>query len=115
MFTKLKMTLLMVFGQIADTSLIRTFAVLAIIVPLVVMMYGYLDDVFTQAETAISTIDSQTINYDGKTFQLGNYFLAYCNVAQIDTCLTTVFGYAASALLWSFTTDLKPAFVSRKK
>ena len=115
MINKLKHMLLVLFNQLAETKFARNIAVLAIIIPLVLMFYGYVDDVIFNAENAISTIHSQNVSYNGSNFPLGAYFIAYMNVAQIDVCLTTVFTYATTAIVWSFTTDLKPAFVKGGK
>lgn len=106
---------MLVYIQIADTKLTRTFAMLAILVPLVVTMYGYFDQVLFDSREALNTISNQSVSMNGFSIPLGSYFIAYMNVAQIDVCLTTVFGYAAAAMIWSFTTDLKPAFVGGRK
>lgn len=113
MLNKLKDMLLLLFVQIGDTKYARNLVVLGIVIPLVVTFYGYLDDVIFNAENAINTIQAQNVSYNGSNFPLGAYFIAYMNVAQIDVCLTTLFGYATAALVWSFTTDLKPAFVKK--
>lgn len=115
MFQQLKHVLMLVYSQIADTKLSRTFLVLAVVVPLVTTMYGYFDQVLLDSKQALNTINSQSVSVNGFSIPLGSYFISYLNVAQVDLCLATVFGYAAFAMVWSFTTDLKPAFVGGKK
>ena len=107
MFKALSDVLKIIFVQFAETSYMRTVAAFAIIIPLVITMYGYMDQVIFDSKNALNTIATQT--YDG--FPIGSYFIAYLNVAQFDTFLTTIFGYICTAVVWSFTTDLQPALV----
>lgn len=105
MFKALASVLRTIFYQFAETSYLRTVAAFAIIIPLVITMYSYLDDVIFNSKNALSSIASYS--YEG--FPIGSYFIAYLNVAQFDTFLTTIFGYVCTAIVWSFTTDLQPA------
>lgn len=109
MFDKILHVLRLVFVQFFDTQFARQLVVVAIVVPLIVLMYGYFDEVVLNAEQALDTIQNQSVN----DIPLGSYLIAYMNVAQIDTCLTTILGYMATALVWSFTTDLKPMMVKK--
>lgn len=106
MFKSLAHILKTIFIQFGETKYLRTVAAAAIIIPLVITMYGYLDTVIFDVRDALTNISAS--NYDG--FPIGSYLLAYMNVAQFDTCLTIIFGYITTAIVWSFTTDLKPAF-----
>ncbi len=106
MFKSLAHILKTILIQFAETKYLRTVAAAAIIIPLVITMYGYLDNVIFDARNALTNIAS--FNHDG--FPIGSYAICYMNVAQFDTSLTIIFGYITTAIVWSFTTDLKPAF-----
>ena len=107
MFKALSDVLKLILVQFAETSYLRTAAAFSIIIPLVVLMYGFMDDVIFESKYALSSIASYS--YEG--FPIGSYAIAYLNVAQFDTFLTTIFGYICTAIVWSFTTDLQPALV----
>jgi len=111
MLNSIKQMLLTVLSQFAETSTVRLVAAFAIIIPLVVSMYTLMDTVIFDTKSALQNI--ATYSYEG--IPLGSYILACLGVAQFDTCLTTIFFYITTAVVWSFTTDLQPALVSRKK
>lgn len=114
MFKSLLQVLRTVLVQFAETKYTRLLVVAAVIIPLVLAMYGYFDTVLLDSKEALNQISSYSITNDqNKTFPVGAYALAYMNVAQFDTCLTIIFGYIATAVVWSFTTDLKPAFTRK--
>lgn len=111
MFKKLYDVLKTILTQFSGTSYVRLAAAMAIIIPLVLAMYTYLDKVIFDSKAALYNI----ANYSNEGFPVGSYFLAYLGVAQFDTCLTIIFGYITTAVVWSFTTDLQPALVAGRK
>ena len=114
MFKSLLQVLRTVLVQFAETKYTRLLVVAAVIVPLVLAMYGYFDTVLLDSKQALNQISTYSITNDqNKSFPVGAYTIAYMNVAKFDTCLTIIFGYIATAVVWSFTTDLKPAFTRK--
>lgn len=111
MFKKLYEVLMMIFTQFSETNYARLIAAAAIIIPLVLSMYTYLDTAIFDTKSALYNI----ANYSYEGFPFGSYLLAYLGVAKFDVCLTTIFGYVCTAVVWSITTDLQPAFVAGKK
>lgn len=111
MFKKLYDVLKMILTQFSETSYVRLTVAASIIIPLIISMYTYLDTAIFDTKSALYNIANYS--YDG--FPFGSYFLAYLGVAKFDTCLTIIFGYVATAIVWSFTTDLQPALVSGRK
>lgn len=91
MFKSLLQVLRTVLVQFAETKYTRLLVVAAIIIPLVLAMYGYFDTVLFDSKEALNQISSYSITNDqNKTFPVGAYALAYMNVAQFDTCLTII-------------------------
>lgn len=113
MFKSLKALLLSVSGTLANTNYLRIILIASIVIPLVLVLYDYLDEVLLNANTALQSIEQAQISSSGKTFPVGSYAISYLNVAQLPTCLTTIFGYLTSAIVWSFTYDLKPMFTRK--
>jgi hypothetical protein len=113
MFNSLKKVLITVALQIAETKYSRLLIVAGVVIPLVLLMYGYIDDVLLNARNALNDISSYSISNGSRTFPVGAYTISYLNVAQFDTCLKTIFTYMTTAIVWSFTTDLKPAFTRK--
>ncbi|ENX04616.1 hypothetical protein [Acinetobacter courvalinii] len=111
MLKKLKEILLSIGIQFAETSTMRLVAAFAVIIPLVISMYGFLDQAIFNSRDALNQIG----NYEQDGFPLGAYALAYMGVAKFDVAITTIFGYITTAIVWSFTTDLQPALVAGKK
>ncbi|TNL41837.1 hypothetical protein [Acinetobacter bereziniae] len=111
MFKILFDVLKLLLVQFAATNYMRLITAFAVIIPLVVSMYVYLDTVIFDTKSALQNIAS----YSGGGFPVGSYFLAYLGVAKFDVFLTTLFGYITTAVVWSFTTDLQPSLVSGKK
>ncbi|WP_288499446.1 hypothetical protein [uncultured Acinetobacter sp.] len=111
MFKKLYDVLKLILVQFSSTSYARLAVAMAIIIPLVLAMYTYLDTIIFDTKSALQNI----ANYSNDGFPVGSYFLAYLGVARFDVCLTTIFGYVTTAVVWSFTTDLQPALVAGKK
>lgn len=111
MFKILFDVLKLLLVQFAATSYMRLITAFAVIIPLVVSMYVYLDTVIFDTKSALQNIAS----YSGGGFPVGSYFLAYLGVAKFDVFLTTLFGYITTAVVWSFTTDLQPSLVAGKK
>lgn len=111
MFKKLYEVLMMIFTQFSETNYARLIAAASIIIPLVLSMYTYLDTAIFDTKSALYNI----ANYSYEGFPFGSYLLAYLGVAKFDVCLTTIFGYVCTAVVWSITTDLQPAFVAGKK
>ncbi|HFX6249142.1 TPA: hypothetical protein ACIFCU_003807 [Acinetobacter baumannii] len=102
---------MMIFTQFSETNYARLIAAASVIIPLVLSMYTYLDTAIFDTKSALYNI----ANYSYEGFPFGSYLLAYLGVAKFDVCLTTIFGYVCTAVVWSITTDLKPAFVAGKK
>lgn len=114
MFKSLIEALRIILVQFAETKYSRLLVMAAVIIPLVLAMYGYFDTVLLDSKQALNQISTYSITNDqNKSFPVGAYTIAYMNVAKVDTCLTIVFGYIATAVVWSFTTDLKPMFVRK--
>lgn len=113
MFNTLKQMLLTVLTQFSETKYSRLLISAAVIIPLVITMYGYIDDVIFDSKNALNSISDYSISNGQKTFPLGAYTTAYMSVAKIPECLTIIFGYITTAIVWSFTTDLKPAFTRK--
>ncbi len=111
MFKKLYDVLKMILVQFSETNYMRLVTAFAVIIPLVLAMYGYLDQVIFDTKSSLQNISS----YSANGFPIGSYFLAYLGVAKFDVFLTTIFGYLTTAIVWSFTTDLQPALVAGKK
>lgn len=111
MFKKLYDVLKMILVQFSETNYMRLVTAFAVIIPLVLAMYTYLDTVIFDTKSALQNI----ANYSHEGFPVGSYFLAYLGVAKFDTCLTIIFGYITTAVVWSFTTDLQPALIAGKK
>ncbi|MBN6512110.1 MULTISPECIES: hypothetical protein [Acinetobacter calcoaceticus/baumannii complex] len=111
MFKKLYDVLMMIVTQFSQTSYARLVLAASVIIPLVLSMYTYLDRAIFDTKSALYNIANYS--YDG--FPWGSYFLAYLGVAKVDVCLTTLFGYICTAVIWSITTDLQPSFVAGKK
>ena len=111
MFKKLYDVLKLILVQFSETNYMRLITAFAVILPLVLAMYTYLDTVIFDSKKALLNIAS----YSNEGFPVGSYFLAYLGVAQFDVCLTTIFTYITTAIVWSFTTDLQPAVVGGKK
>lgn len=111
MFKKLYEVLMMIFTQFSETNYARLIAAASVIIPLVLSMYTYLDTAIFDTKSALYNI----ANYSYEGFPFGSYLLAYLGVAKFDVCLTTIFGYVCTAVVWSITTDLQPAFVAGKK
>lgn len=111
MFKKLYDVLKTILTQFSGTSYVRLVTAMAIIIPLVLAMYTYLDTVIFDTKSALQNI----ANYSNDGFPVGSYFLAYLGVAKFDVFLTTIFTYVTTAVVWSFTTDLQPALVAGKK
>ena len=111
MLNSIKHILLTVLTQFSETNYMRLIAAFAVIIPLVLAMYSYLDTVIFDTKQALTDIAS----YSANGFPLGSYVLAYLGVAKFDVCLTTIFFYITTAVVWSFTTDLQPALVAGKK
>lgn len=111
MLKALKEILLTIGTQFAETNYMRLIAAFAVIIPLVISMYGYLDQVIFNTKHALSDI----ANYQHGGFPIGSYALAFLGVAKFDVALTTIFFYITTAIVWSFTTDLQPALVAGKR
>lgn len=111
MFKKLFDVLKMILTKFSETSYLRLIAAMSVLVPLITAMYQYLDTAVFDTKTALSNISS----YSYESFPIGSYFIAYLGVAKFDVCLTTIFGYIATAVVWSITTDLQPALAAGKK
>lgn len=114
MFKSLSHILKTILVQFAETKYTRLVVMAAVVIPLVLSMYGYFDTVLLDSKQALNQITTYSLtNGNNQSFPVGAYTIAYMNVAKIDTCLTIVFGYIATAVVWSFTTDLKPAFTRK--
>lgn len=111
MFKKLYDVLMMILTKFSQTNYLRLITAASIIIPLVISMYTYLDQAIFDTKTALNNIANYS--YDG--FPFGSYLVAYLGVAKFDTCLTTIFGYVCTAVVWSITTDLQPALAAGKK
>ncbi|QNX50259.1 hypothetical protein IC784_08890 [Acinetobacter seifertii] len=111
MFKKLYDVLMMILTKFSQTNYLRLITAASIIIPLVISMYTYLDQAIFDTKTALNNI--ATYSYDG--FPFGSYLVAYLGVAKFDTCLTTIFGYVCTAVVWSITTDLQCALAAGKK
>lgn len=111
MFKKLYDVLMMVLTKFSETSYTRLLITAAIVIPLVITMYSYLDQAIFNTRNSLYEISSYS--YDG--FPWGSYLLTYLGVAKFDVCLTTIFGYIATAMVWSFTTELQPVLSGGKK
>ncbi|MCH7352244.1 MULTISPECIES: hypothetical protein [unclassified Acinetobacter] len=111
MFKSLKEVLLSIGIAFAETNYVRLVAAFAVIIPLVLAMYGFLDTAIFNTKDALKDIES----YKYESFPVGSYALAYMGVAKFDVAITTIFGYIATAIVWSFTTDLQPALVAGKR
>lgn len=111
MFKMLKEMLLSIGLQFAETSTMRLIAAFAVIIPLVLAMYGFLDEAIFNTKASLNDVGN--FKYDG--FPLGDYVLAYLGVAKFDVAITTIFGYITTAIVWSFTTDLQPAIAAGKR
>lgn len=110
MFKKLYDVLMMILTKFSETNYLRLITAASVIIPLVLSMYTYLDQSLFDTKKALYDIASYS--YDG--FPFGSYLLAYLGVAKFDICLTTIFGYLCTAVVWSFTTDLQPALAAGK-
>lgn len=108
MFSSLKAVLLSVFAKIANTQFLRALVVAGVVIPLVITMYEYMDEVLFNAENAMRAIESAQISSNGRSFPVGDYAISFFKLAQFDTVLTTIFTYMTTAIVWSFTYDLKP-------
>ncbi|AZN69119.1 hypothetical protein DX910_13565 [Acinetobacter haemolyticus] len=111
MFKALKEILLTIGIQFAETNYMRLIAAFAVIIPLVLAMYGFLDEAIFNTKDSLNDIS----NYSHDGFPIGAYALAYMGVAKFDVALTTIFFYMTTAIVWSFTTDLQPALVAGKR
>lgn len=111
MFKKLYDVLKMILTQFSATSYARLVVAASILIPLILSMYTYLDTAVFDTKSALANIAS----YSYDSFPIGSYFLCYLGVAKFDVCLTTIFGYIATAVVWSVTTDLQPALAAGKK
>lgn len=111
MLNAIKHMLLTILTQLSETNYMRLVAAFAVIIPLVMAMYSFLDTAIFDTKQALQ--DIATYNADG--FPLGSYALAYLGVAQFDVALSTIFFYVTTAVVWSFTTDLQPALAAGKK
>lgn len=113
MFKKLKEVLLSVSGSIANTQYLRIVLVAGIVIPLVISLYGYFDEIILKTNESLNSVASYRANYQGKSVDIGTYAIAFMGLAKLDVCLVTVFTYITSAVVWSFTYDLKPLFVKK--
>lgn len=113
MFKSLKEMLLTILVQFSETKYSRLLISAGVIIPLVITMYGYIDDVIFDTKSALNSISDYSISSGKDTFPLGAYTIAYMSVAKIPECLTIIFGYITTAIVWSFTIDLKPAFTRK--
>lgn len=111
MLNSIKHMLLIVFNQFAETSYMRLVAAFAVIIPLVLAMYSYLDTAIFDTKQALLDIAS----YSNGGFPVGSYVLAYLGVAKFDVSISTIFFYITTAVVWSFTTDLQPALIAGKR
>ncbi|MBO3656707.1 hypothetical protein [Acinetobacter haemolyticus] len=111
MFKSLKSVLATILVQFSETNYMRLVAAFAVIIPLVISMYGFLDTAIFNTKHALDDISS--FSHDG--FPIGSYALAYMGVAKFDVAITTIFFYITTAIVWSFTTDLQPALVAGKR
>lgn len=113
MFKQLKEMLLTILVQFSETKYSRLVIAAAVIIPLVLTMYGYIDDVIFDTKQAMQNISRFSISHAGDSFPLGSYMISYMSVAKVPECLTIIFGYITTAIVWSFTTDLKPSFTRK--
>lgn len=113
MFKQLKEMLLTILVQFSETKYSRLVIAAAVIIPLVITMYGYIDDVIFDTKSSLKAISEYSISKSGKSFPLGSYMISYMSVAKVPECLTIIFGYITTAIVWSFTTDLKPSFTRK--
>lgn len=111
MFKSLLHVLQTVLVQFSETNYMRLVTAFAVIVPLVLAMYSYLDTAIFDSRKALESISS----YSQDGFPIGSYLLAYMGVAKFDVAISTIFFYITTAVVWSFTTDLQPALVGGKK
>ncbi|MFK4049886.1 hypothetical protein [Acinetobacter venetianus] len=111
MFKSLKNVLMTILTQFAETNYLRLAVAFSVIIPLVTSMYLYLDTAIFDTRQTLYEIN--TYSYDG--FPIGSYVLAYLGVAKFDVCLTTIFFYITTAVVWSVTTDLQPALTAGKR
>ncbi|MCH7378600.1 MULTISPECIES: hypothetical protein [Acinetobacter] len=111
MLKALKEMLLSIGIQFAETSTMRLVAAFAVIIPLVLAMYGFLDQAIFNTRDSLNNIG----NFEQDGFPLGSYVLAYLGVAKFDVAITTIFFYITTAIVWSFTTDLQPAIAAGKR
>lgn len=113
MFKMLKEVLLSVSASTANTNYLRIIIVAGIVIPLVLTLYGYLDDVIQKTNETMNSISSISGTYNGKSVDIGSYAISFMGLAKLDICLVTVFGYITMAIVWSFTYDLKPLFARK--
>lgn len=113
MFKKLKEMLLTILVQFSETKYSRLVIVAAVVIPLVITMYGYIDDVIFDTKQAMQNISRYSISHAGDSFPLGSYMISYMSVAKFPESLTIIFTWITLAVVWSFTTDLKPSFTRK--
>lgn len=111
MLKSLKAMLGTILVQFSETNYMRLIAAFAVIIPLVISMYGFLDTAIFNTKQSLTDISS----YSKDGFPLGSYVLAFMGVAKFDVAITTIFFYMTTAIVWSFTTDLQPALIAGKR
>lgn len=112
MFKSLLTVFQTILIQVAETNYMRLIAALAVIIPLVLTMYTYIDQVIFDSKRSLLAIQNYQLGGD---FPFGAYFLSYAGVAQFDTFMITLFTYITMAVVWSFTTDLQPVLVAGRR
>lgn len=113
MFKMLKDLLLNVSSSLAHTNYLRIVLTASVIIPLVITLYGYFDDVITNANDALNSIQDVTISDGRNSVSVGYYAVSLMGLAQLHTVLITIFTYLTTAVVWSFTYDLKPMFTRK--
>ncbi|WP_180012367.1 hypothetical protein [Acinetobacter sp. YH16055] len=113
MFKALKELLLSVAASTANTNYLRIIVVAGIVIPLVITLYGYFDEIIQKTNESLTSISSITGRYDGKSVDIGTYAISFMGLAKLDVCLVTIFTYITTAVVWSFTYDLKPLFARK--
>ena len=113
MFKALKQLLLSVSASAANTNYLRIIIVASIVIPLVLTLYGYFDEIIQKTNESVNSISSISGSYNGKSVDIGSYAISFMGMAKLDTCLVTVLGYLTGAVVWSFTYDLKPLFARK--
>lgn len=111
MFKSLLSVLQTILVKFSETNYMRLVTAFAVIVPLVLAMYSYLDTAIFDTKQSLQNIAS----YSHQGFPVGSYLLAYMGVAKFDVAISTIFFYITTAVVWSFTTDLQPALMGGKK